>query len=147
MTETQESGSTERRYGGTPSGPGDFFRAEGASARSSLKLGGGTSCIVGVRGMCVAADMHQGELRWRMGCIFRVGTGSVEGDGGLSSVYLIRRRNILERGFAWRANCFTSWPQSEMSTCWLEERGREALTCPMAESIQSVILRYQYSTS
>ena len=44
MTEKQESGSTERRYGGTPSGPGDFFRADRASARSSLKLGGGTSC-------------------------------------------------------------------------------------------------------
>ena len=141
MTEKQGSGSTERRYGGTPSGPGDFFRADRASARSSLKLSGGTSCIVGVRGMCVAADMHQGELRCRMRCIFLVGTGSVEGVGGLSRVCLIRQTNILERRFPWRANCFTSWCQSETSTCWLEEGGREALSCLMAESIQSLNLR------
>ena len=37
-----------------------------------------------------AAQALQGELRWRMRWIFREGTGSVEGAGGVSRVCLMR---------------------------------------------------------
>ena len=130
----------DRRYGGTPSGPGDFLHAERARERSSGTVGGGTSGSVGDHGMYPAADLHQGEFLWRILCIFRPGTGRVDGDGGVRSVCLTRRKKVFERRFAWRASCWTNRYQSETSGVECVVGGREALTWRIAASIHPVIL-------
>ena len=71
--------------------------------------GGGTSGSVGGLCMSSAADLHHGEFLWRILCIFRVGTGRVDGDGGVRSGCLTRRKKVFERHCAWRARCLTNW--------------------------------------
>ena len=56
-----------------------------------LHRGEGGSGSKGCRVMSSDARALQGELRWRMRCILREGTGRVDGAGGVSRVCLIRR--------------------------------------------------------
>ena len=79
------------RYGGTPSGPGDLRRDALARDRSSVTVGGGRSSKRGRTLTQSSARADQGLFLCRMRCILRVGVGSVDGVGGVSSVCFTRR--------------------------------------------------------
>ena len=81
----------DNRYGGMPSGPGDFFLAARASVRRASYVGGGGLSNCGYWGICWPASVDHGLLRCNMRCILRQGTGSVDWAGGLSRVCLTRR--------------------------------------------------------
>ena len=132
------SGRMAIREGGTPSGPGDFFRAARARPRNSGTLGGATSGREGDCGIYCGALALQGLLRCGILCIFREGTGRVEGTGGERRVCLMRPYQTLDLLFAWRASCLTTSAKPDISTGGRRLLGSEVLTCFMVCSITSV---------
>ena len=71
--------------------PGIFFRGARASFLSSATVGGGGSGNAGCCGTRSRAVELQGVLRCKMRCIFLVGVGRVDYEGGVSRVFLTRR--------------------------------------------------------